>query len=148
MKTTKQNSQNNLIEEKLYGPKYFSSLILVAFVLFFYILLRIIKHDIFFGEFIIYLLMFVLVVCVELIGFARAVQFGDESMMFWNGFQYIFHFKPKKIKYSEIIKINEMDTPRKKFANLKIITKKKIYMISVTGISDYEGMKRELETYI
>ena len=48
----------------------------------------------------------------------------------------------------EIIKINEMDTPRKKFANLKIITKKKIYMISVTGISDYEGMKRELETYI
>jgi hypothetical protein len=145
MKTKKQNFQNNSSRQKLYKPKYFPTLILVGLVLFFYIILRIIKEDFSPGEFLIYLIMYFIVILIELLGFARAVVFEKESMKLYNGFQYVLHLKSREIRYSEIIKINEMDTPRKKFANLKIITKSRIYMIFVAGIYNYEDMKKELK---
>ena len=65
-----------------------------------------------------------------------------------NGFQYVFHLAPIEIPYREIKEINEMETPRRKFSNLKIVTSSKVYMILITGISDYEEMKAELESHL
>jgi len=63
---------------QIYKPKYFSTLNLVAVVVFFYILLRLVKQNISLGELAAYLVIFFILVGVELVGFARGVTFGSE----------------------------------------------------------------------
>ena len=143
-----QSSVEILSGGQTYKPKYFSTLILAAVVVFFYILLRLVKQNISLGELAVCLVVFIILVGVELVGFARGVTFEPESMKLSNGFQYIFHLTPKDIFYREIKEINEMETPRRKFSNLKIVTSNKVYMIPITGISHYEEMKAESKSYL